>query len=41
LRVNNYPLNSPELLQQALEERHPLVLTVERNQRIGLIRLRL
>jgi serine protease Do len=41
LRVNNYPLNNPELLQQALEERQPLVLTVVRNQRVGLIRVRL
>jgi serine protease Do len=41
LRVNNYPLNNPELLQQALEERQPLVLTVVRDQRIGLIRVRL
>ncbi len=41
LRVNNYPLNSPELLQQALEERQPLVLTVMRNQQIGLIRVSL
>jgi serine protease Do len=41
LRVNNYPLNNPELLQQALEQQQPLVLTVVRNQRIGLIRIRL
>ncbi len=41
LRVNNYPLNSPELLQQALEQQQPLVLTVVRDQRIGLIRIRL
>ncbi len=41
LRVNNYPLNGPEFLQQALEQQQPLVLTVVRNQRIGLIRVRL
>jgi serine protease Do len=41
LRVNNYPLNNPELLQQALEEQQPLVLTVLRDRRIGLIRVRL
>ena len=41
LRVNNYPLNDPELLQQALDQQQPLVLTVVRDQRIGLIRIRL
>jgi S1-C subfamily serine protease len=41
LRVNNYPLDGPELLQQALEQQQPLVLTVVRNQRIGLIRIKL
>lgn len=41
LRVNNYPLNNPELLQQALEEQQPLVLTVLRDRRVGLIRVRL
>jgi serine protease Do len=41
LRVNNYPLNGPEFLQQALDQQQPLVLTVVRNQRIGLIRIRL
>jgi serine protease Do len=41
LRVNNYPLKNPELLQQALEEQQPLVLTVLRDRRIGLIRVRL
>lgn len=41
LRVNNYPLNGPEFLQQALEQQQPLVFTVVRNQRIGLIRLRM
>jgi serine protease Do len=41
LRVNNYPLDGPELLQQALDQQQPLVLTVVRDQRIGLIRIRL
>jgi serine protease Do len=41
LRVNNYPLNGPEFLQQALEQQQPLVFTVIRNQRIGLIRVRM
>jgi serine protease Do len=41
LRVNNYPLKNPELLQQALEEQQPLVLTVLRDRRVGLIRVRL
>jgi serine protease Do len=41
LRVNNYLLNGPEFLQQALEQQQPLVFTVIRNQRIGLIRVRM